>query len=59
MTQPYNELEDIRPEQATHPRFINEWDEVDEEDAVPDYSGLDPAFASWTDVNGMFFRRNW
>lgn len=45
--------------------IIPDWsdavDEVDwrngrEEDDV-DYSGLDPAFSSWEEVNAMFFRR--
>ena len=36
-----------------HEREWDEWDDPEEDDI--DYSGLDPAFSSWEEVNGMFF----
>ena len=59
---PYDICDEIDPrntlQEAFGHRYINEWDEVEEEDDCRDET-LDPAFRSWEDVNGMFFRRNW
>lgn len=42
-------------ENEDEPREWDEWDdpEEDEDDDI-NYSGLDPAFSSWEDVNRMF-----
>jgi hypothetical protein len=36
---------------------LDEWDEDDEPEDDVDYTGLDPAFNSWEDVNSQFFTR--
>ena len=36
-----------------------EWDEWDDEEPEQNYDGLDPAFTSWEEVNGMFFNKNY
>ena len=60
----FNEREelDVRNAHQHHAEnlgFVNEWDENDEdydEDLIGD--GLDPAFSSWEQANGMFFSMN-
>lgn len=37
------------------PREWDEWDDPEDDDDDIDYSGLDPAFSSWEEVNAMFY----
>lgn len=50
--------EDIMRDYHQLMREIKEDEQEDEqEDEADDSFGLDPAFSSWEEVNGMFFRR--
>ena len=47
--------EDIIPDRSDVVDEVDRRNGRDEDDV--DYSGLDPAFSSWEEVNAMFFRR--
>lgn len=64
MTEPYNVRNEVDTRNPLHknterPRCINMWDdEYDDDEELDDcHCGLDPAFDSWEEVNGMFFSK--